>query len=253
MNDIKLIENRNGEPRISSNVIAEKAGISHKAVVQLINKHYATLENFSLIEFQILSVEKSINSRGTKYQHVYYLNENQATLLLTFCKNTEFVIKFKYALVKAFSEAKQIIPLQSQRLREMQTELELLRLRNETTEKNKALLDMYGVEKLAILQGRTDQVIQIEKIITEQVIVNQRGEVLEKSNGIGITELTKELGFKNNKQCDEWLESIGYGRDSEHWKVEKNIVKFPKLPRNKFEELKRKYNIGTRQKKIGES
>lgn len=41
-------------------------------------------------------------ARGTNQEKIYHLNEPQATLLITFLKNTEPVINFKTELVKQF-------------------------------------------------------------------------------------------------------------------------------------------------------
>ena len=46
-------------------------------------------------------------ARGIKYVKRYHLNEQQATLLITYLKNTEPVRRFKKALVREFFKARQ--------------------------------------------------------------------------------------------------------------------------------------------------
>jgi phage regulator Rha-like protein len=86
-------------PFTTSDVIAEYAKISHHAIQQMISKHEASLKQFGQVAFEMRAVTYS---RGTNQEKIYHLNEQQATLLITFLKNTEPVIKFKVELVKQF-------------------------------------------------------------------------------------------------------------------------------------------------------
>lgn len=86
----------NKEPYTTSEIIAECAGISRNAVREQIRKHKTRLERFGKLPFKMEPLES-----GQKVK-VYCLNEQQATLLITFLKNTEQVAGFKEALVKAF-------------------------------------------------------------------------------------------------------------------------------------------------------
>lgn len=86
------------EPYTTSEIIAECAEISRNAVREQIRKHKTRLERFGKLPFKMEPLES-----GQKVK-VYCLNEQQATLLITFLKNTEQVASFKEALVKAFFE-----------------------------------------------------------------------------------------------------------------------------------------------------
>lgn len=82
----------------NSFIVSEKADISHKAVKNQIVKREKELRMFGN-----LTVFKIQSEVGTQYDEIgYELNEEQATLLFTFLRNTEQVIKFKVLLVKAF-------------------------------------------------------------------------------------------------------------------------------------------------------
>jgi phage regulator Rha-like protein len=82
----------------NSFIVAEKAGITHKAVKNQISKREKELKMFG--NLTVFTVPSEI---GIQYDETgYELNEQQATLLFTFLRNTEQVIEFKVLLVKAF-------------------------------------------------------------------------------------------------------------------------------------------------------
>ena len=70
---------------------------------RLIQQHYSDLEEFGKVRFEIAAVE---GSRTGQYAKVYHLNEQQATLLITYLKNTAPVRRFKKALVREFFKAR---------------------------------------------------------------------------------------------------------------------------------------------------
>lgn len=88
-------------PFTTSEVIAEYAKVKHHAIQQMISKHEASLKKFGQVAFEMRAVTYS---RGTNQEKIYHLNEEQATLLITFLKNTEPVINFKVELVRQFFE-----------------------------------------------------------------------------------------------------------------------------------------------------
>ncbi|MDI3331441.1 MAG: phage regulatory protein/antirepressor Ant [Micrococcus sp.] len=81
----------------TSEAIATGAGVEHRAVLQLVGKYEDDLAEFGPSAFEMRKSE----GRPTR---VAKLNEQQATLLLTYLKNTAQVRAFKKALVKAFYE-----------------------------------------------------------------------------------------------------------------------------------------------------
>lgn len=92
------------EPYTTADTVAQYAQVRHKTVNELIRKHEADLKEFGLLVFEMEAVERA---RGVKYAKVYHLNEQQATLLITYLRNTEPVRRFKKALVRGFFEARQ--------------------------------------------------------------------------------------------------------------------------------------------------
>jgi phage regulator Rha-like protein len=95
-----------GEYVVSSEAVAEGAGIQHASVLRLIDENQADFEEFGQVRFEI---RPGYNNSRVR---VALLNEQQATLLMTFQRNTDQVRAFKKALVKAFFEMahKQQVP-----------------------------------------------------------------------------------------------------------------------------------------------
>ena len=89
------------EPYTTSEIIAECAGIKHHAIKEHIRKQIVRLEQFGKVSFKMRPLQSGQQAKD------YILNEQQATLLITFLKNTEQVANFKTNLVKAFFEMRE--------------------------------------------------------------------------------------------------------------------------------------------------
>lgn len=87
------------EPYTTSEVIAEAAGVKRRSVTHLIQKHKADFQEFGRVRFEITPLQ---TAGGIQKVTVYHLNEQQATLLMTYLKNTERVRAFKKELVRQF-------------------------------------------------------------------------------------------------------------------------------------------------------
>lgn len=90
------------EPYTTSEIIAECAGVTHHTIQELLRKHKADFESYGIIAFEM----RKLDGRGRPMK-IYRLNEQQATLLITYLKNTEPVRRFKMNLVKAFFEMRE--------------------------------------------------------------------------------------------------------------------------------------------------
>lgn len=88
------------EPYTTSEIIAECAEIERISVRKLIENHKEDLEVFGILSFEMTKIN---DGRG-RPRKIYHLNEQQATLLITYLDNTKPVREFKVALVKAFFE-----------------------------------------------------------------------------------------------------------------------------------------------------
>ena len=89
------------EPYTLSSIVAGCTGLQHHTITKTIRKHQARFEQFGKVGFKIQAMESGQNTKD------YILNEQQATLLVTFLKNTEQVANFKTNLVKAFFEMRE--------------------------------------------------------------------------------------------------------------------------------------------------
>lgn len=90
----------NAGPFTSSDVVARFAHVSHHAVQQITAKYESDLKELGVLAFEMRKPEKG--SEGGRPETVYHYNEPQATLLITYLKNTEPVRAFKKELVKQF-------------------------------------------------------------------------------------------------------------------------------------------------------
>jgi hypothetical protein len=89
------------EPYTTSEIIAECAGIKHHAIKEHIRKQIVRLEQFGKVSFKMRPLQSGQQAKD------YILNEQQATLLITFLKNTDQVANFKTNLVRAFFEMRE--------------------------------------------------------------------------------------------------------------------------------------------------
>ncbi|HEM3707258.1 TPA: Rha family transcriptional regulator [Streptococcus suis] len=87
------------EPYTTSEIIAECAGVQHHTVTRLLRNHKERFEAFGFYGFEI----HKLDGKG-RPKKVYHLNEQQATLLITYLDNTPQVVEFKTNLVRAFFE-----------------------------------------------------------------------------------------------------------------------------------------------------
>ena len=136
MNELILL--KNNDVFTTSLVIAEGTENEHHAIQQLLSKYKEDFEDFGKLLFTHLKCVNKSEARGRK-QKVYLLNEQQATLLMTYLKNTEIVRKFKKELVKQFYQMRQIL-LEKQTALWQNTRLESKINRLKETDEIKALV-----------------------------------------------------------------------------------------------------------------
>jgi len=93
---------QNNEAVTTSLAIAEGTEVEHKAVIQLVRNYQSDLEEFGPLTFE-MAKGKSLPQGGfAKSTEYATLNEDQATLLMTYMRNSEIVRSFKKRLVKDF-------------------------------------------------------------------------------------------------------------------------------------------------------
>lgn len=87
-------------PLTTSLRVAELYNVEHKAVQQLLTKYAKDFEEFGKVPFEMTPF-----ASGQKGK-IFFLNEEQFYLLVTYMKNTDIARRAKIEFVKAFSRAK---------------------------------------------------------------------------------------------------------------------------------------------------
>ena len=88
-----------GDLRVSSLVVADRTGNQHASVLRIVRDNLADFEAFGRVGFEIAPFE---TAGGIQRREVAHLNEQQATLLVTYMRNSDVVRAFKVELVKQF-------------------------------------------------------------------------------------------------------------------------------------------------------
>jgi phage regulator Rha-like protein len=92
----------NNQPVISTLTVAENIDKPNKTIVQLINNNIEDFLEFQDQEISNFEVQEMGTNGKSGYARYYNLNEQQATLLITYLRNNDKVRGFKKNLVKAF-------------------------------------------------------------------------------------------------------------------------------------------------------
>lgn len=103
---INLVEDKEGELRVSSLIIAGRTELQHKNVLELVRKNLSQLSAFGGVAFETRPFE---TAGGTQMREYALLNEPQSTLLMTFMRNSPVVVAFKVELVKQFYRMRQAL------------------------------------------------------------------------------------------------------------------------------------------------
>ena len=91
---VKAVDNI---PVVSTLDMFKPLGVEHHAIVQLVKKYELQLKEIGPVAFQM-----RLGTRGGTPISYCYLDEEQATFLVTLMKNSEPVVKFKYRLSREF-------------------------------------------------------------------------------------------------------------------------------------------------------
>jgi len=101
-----LIEIVEDEARVSHRVVAQNTENQQKNIAELIHKYRDDFEEFGRCPFKTETLE---TKGGVQEAKTYYLNEPQATFLMTLLRNKPIVVEFKKKLVKAFYKQREVI------------------------------------------------------------------------------------------------------------------------------------------------
>lgn len=105
-------KDQNSVPVTTSEIIANALDKEHKDVILLLKKYLADFEPFGSISFKTKMINAGKGAQRKK--EIAILNEQQATLLITYMRNCEKVRMFKVALVKAFFDMRESLAKEQQ-------------------------------------------------------------------------------------------------------------------------------------------
>lgn len=204
----KLVFIKKDEVFTNSKLIAENAEVQHHAIQQLINKNKCDFEEFGRLQFTHF---KSVNSGKGRPEKIYLLNEQQATLLLTYLKNTEPVREFKKNLVRQFYKMReelkkrQISEYKEFRLFDKEVQKQQMKLLHDgildeskakyvkaNTIADKAVSNMFGYSKMIKKEEMTAEML-IER---EKILNNTTSLMIAQSLGIDIPHVAEIIYSK---------------------------------------------------------
>lgn len=128
-----------GTPVIDTYTIAEGVKVTHETIIKLVRKYESDFNAFGGVRFEIEPFE---TAGGTQKREIAMLNEDQATLLFTYLKNTEIARTLKVRVVKAFRDCRNELAkakAAAPQFQIPQTLQEALRLAADQMDKNVAL------------------------------------------------------------------------------------------------------------------
>ena len=96
MSLLQIVED---EARVSHRVVAENTDNKQKNIAELIHKYREDFDEFGGCPFKTEALQTAGGKQEIK---TYYLNEPQATFLMTLLRNKPIVVAFKKRLVKEF-------------------------------------------------------------------------------------------------------------------------------------------------------
>lgn len=165
----EIIILKNNIPVVSHIVIAENTGNEKISIRKLIDNYKEKLEMFWVLSFEMTEPNKN----WWRPEKEYFLNEEQATFLMTLLKNNEVVVDFKLRLVKAFYNLKNNfyhLPKSfSEALRMLasaEEEKEKLFLENKELEKTKAWINN---KKTATAMNTASRYAKINKKLEKEL------------------------------------------------------------------------------------
>lgn len=100
---MELVILKGNDAFTDSLLISKGTGNKHHAIQQLISKYESDFQEFGKVAFEMRPLESGQSAK------VFLLNEEQATLLLTYMKNTEQIRTFKKNLVSEFYKMRHFI------------------------------------------------------------------------------------------------------------------------------------------------
>ena len=187
MTDLQIIT-KNEILVIDSRLIATELGIQHPSLFRMVKKYCSEIGNFGHLSFEIETVKNSVGA--VNQQSYCYLNEDQATFLMTLSKNTPQVIACKINLVKAFSKAKELIKSVSSQTVESSHQLPTRHTAVEYIEASEKLENIKDSRLQRLLRAKLEHELSLQQ-------VNQKLLSQEVENFTTLTVLAHDLGYSS--------------------------------------------------------
>lgn len=218
---MNLVTLHNNVPSVSHKVVATNTGNQAVAISNIINKHKQDFEEFGELHFKN---EALIGSRTGQNTKTYFLNEQQATLLLTYLKNVPIVRAFKKELIREFW-----------RLKEQATHdpMRLIAQTLETLASQQAMMMRLFTQKASATEvfphvDKPTSRLALRRLSNEEKFIAKARKVLKECDGLSQGDLLLALGrSKADKTALHWL----HGYDGIYWRA--NIIGSP-LPRYSY-------------------
>ncbi len=195
ISNTNLIAITNGEPTTTSLALADGTGTEHRAVIQLIRNYLEDLKEFGNIAFEMRNTDFKGEKRSGRPTEFALLNEPQATLIMTYMKNTEIVREFKKTLVKAFFEARKQLQKQF----------------------DPAKLSRGDILRIALDAEEENQKLEA-KIENDKPLVEFAEKHANADGWFCLGDAAKQIGYPPRK-FNQWLNMKGYTfrRGGKHW------------------------------------
>jgi phage regulator Rha-like protein len=236
------------EPRVSHRVIAEQVGVQQKNIVELLRKYKDDFLEFGTLPFK---TEGVVNNGKGEQPKTFYLNEQQATLLMTYLRNSEKVRNFKKRLVKEFYKMRESLKPQDVDLDKLKKRAELIHLAsNLAVDYEQAYLKV-GITRPQELGITVNRAVAKDSTVDFLEIAEKKGlSTTEKyftvtelceivRNGDFSEEAKKLVSTKNGEKSrpqnlNKILEKEGFQfRENEIWKTTEKGQEFSDFVQNK--------------------
>lgn len=149
----------NDEALTTSLTIAEGVERPHKNVLELVRNNLSDFEEFGRVAFETRSGETRPQGGTGRPTEVALLNQQQATLLMTYMRNIGVVREFKKRLVKAFYEL-----TMARQVPQNLSKMEILQMAMESEQEKLAL--KHEVEELMPKAVFHDKVVASEDAVS---------------------------------------------------------------------------------------
>lgn len=209
----KLVFIKKDDVFTNSKIIAENAEVQHHTVTKILRNYKSDFEEFGKIKVRYLVQPSKTNQK----EKLYLLNEQQATLLLTYLKNTEPVREFKKNLVRQFYKMKEELKKRQtpeykqfrvfdKEVQKQQMKLLHDRILDEGKAKyikantiaDKAVSNMFGYSKMIKKEEMTaEMLIEREKILNDITSL-----MIAQSLGVEINHISKFIYTNIKKLAD---------------------------------------------------